>query len=139
MSFVLDNSVALAWCFEDEQTPEVMTLLDRLAEEGAVAPQLWPIEALNALITAERRGRIDHATRVLLADLLTQLPIALDEETAQHLWGATAELAERHRLSAYDATYLELALRMGAPLATRDAALIRAAKSEGVIVLPAAA
>lgn len=62
MSCVLDNSVALAWCFEDEQTPAVMALLDRIAETGAVAPQLWPIEALNGLLTAERRGRIDRDT-----------------------------------------------------------------------------
>lgn len=61
MSFVVDNSVALAWCFEDEQTADIMAVLDRIAENGAFAPQLWPIEALNGLLTAERRGRIDSA------------------------------------------------------------------------------
>ncbi len=55
MTFVIDNSVALAWCFEDEQTAGIMALLDRVAEAGALAPQLWPIEALNGLLTAERR------------------------------------------------------------------------------------
>ena len=63
MSFVVDNSVALAWCFEDEQTRGIMALLDRVADTGAVAPQLWPIEALNGLLTAERRGRIDPEVR----------------------------------------------------------------------------
>jgi predicted nucleic acid-binding protein len=136
VSFVLDNSVALAWCFEDEQSPGVMDLLDRVAEAGATAPQLWPIEALNGLLTAERRGRIDGPMRARLAGLLQSLPISLDEETAPQLWTATARLAEQHQLTAYDATYLELALRLGLPLATRDAALIKAARTAGVAVLP---
>lgn len=63
MSFVVDNSIALSWCFEDEQSEPIMALLDRVAESGAVAPQLWPIEALNGLLTAERRGRIDGMRR----------------------------------------------------------------------------
>ena len=82
MSFVVDNSVALAWCFEDEQSPAIMALLDRVADRGAVAPQLWPIEALNGLLTAERRGRIDREVRQRLAGFLEALPIAIDEDTA---------------------------------------------------------
>ena len=75
MSFVVDNSVALAWCFEDEQSPAVMNLLDRVTEAGAVAPQLWPIEALNGLLTAERRGRINAERRRQLAGFLYGLGI----------------------------------------------------------------
>jgi len=138
MSFVIDNSIALAWCFEDEQTAEIMQLLDRVVEMGAVAPQLWPIEALNGLLTAERRGRIDGESRRRLAGFLQELPISIDDETAGRSWFATAQLAELHRLTAYDATYLELALRLDLPLATSDKPLIAAAERAGVRVLPAA-
>jgi predicted nucleic acid-binding protein len=136
MSFVVDNSVALAWCFEDEQTAGVMALLDRVTDAGAVAPQLWPIEALNGLLTAERHGRIDREVRRRLAGLLQELPIKIDDETASRSWTTTAHLAEQHRLTAYDATYLELAMRLGVPLATSDTALIAAAKVVGVALLP---
>jgi len=136
MSFVVDNSVALAWCFEDEQTVGIMALLDRVAEVGAIAPQLWPIEALNGLLTAERRGRIGRDVRQRLAGFLQELPIRIDEETASRSWTTTAHLAERHGLTAYDATYLELAMRRGLPLATSDTALIAAARAVGVAVLP---
>jgi predicted nucleic acid-binding protein len=136
MSFVVDNSVALAWCFEDEQTAGIMSLLDQVTDAGAIAPQLWPIEALNGLLTAERRGRIHRETRRRLASYLQALPIEIDDETASRSWTTTADLAEHHRLTAYDATYLELAMRRGLPLATRDAALIVAAKVAGVRLLP---
>lgn len=136
MSFVVDNSVALAWCFEDEQTSGIMALLDRVTDAGAVAPQLWPIEALNGLLTAERRGRIDREVRQRLAGFLQELPIKIDDETASRSWTTTAHLAEQHRLTAYDATYLELAMRRGVPLATSDTALIAAAKVAGVQLLP---
>ena len=135
MSLVLDNSVALAWCFEDEQSPAIMALLDRVVERGAVAPQLWPIEALNGLLTAQRRGRIDAEARAQMSSLLADLPIVLDDQTAGQLWTATARLAEQHQLSAYDATYLELAKRLNLPLATNDRALITAARVEGVALL----
>ena len=135
MSFIIDNSVSLAWCFEDEQTPNVMTLLDRVAESGAIAPQLWPIEALNGLLTAERRGRISAPVRHRLAGFLQDLPIRIDDETAAKTWTATTQLAELYGLTAYDATYLELAIRLGRPLATSDRALIAAAEAAGVHLL----
>ena len=89
MSFVLDNSIALAWCFQDEQTPPVMELLDRLTETGASAPALWPLEALNGLLMAERRKRIDATRRVRLMTFLRDLPIILDLDTADRAWEAT--------------------------------------------------
>jgi len=138
VSFVLDNSIALAWCFEDEHTPAVLAILDRLTEAGAMAPQLWPIEATNGLLTAERRGRITGPQRQRLAGFLRALPITVDDQTAGQAWTATAQLAGRHRLSAYDATYLELAQRLAMPLATRDQALIAAAEAIGVPLLAAA-
>jgi predicted nucleic acid-binding protein len=138
MSFVVDNSIALAWCFEDEQTADIMAVLDRVAEAGAFAPQLWPFEALNGLLTAERRGRIDAAVRRRLASFLSELPISIDDETASRLWSAISPLAEAHRLTAYDAAYLELAQRLGLPLATTDKQLIAAAQAAGTsLLLPA--
>ena len=136
MSFVLDNSVALAWCFEDEQTPAIMALLDRVADEGAVAPQLWPIEALNGLLTAQRRGRITAATRERLGGFLHDLPIVLDDEMTSRIWIDVASLAARHRLTAYDGVYLEPALRLRLPLATGDKALAAAAAEAGLDLLP---
>ena len=135
MSFVLDNSVALAWCFEDEQTPPIMALLDRVVATGAMAPLLWPLEALNGLLVAERRRRLDAAKRAELACLLRALPITLDDETAEKSWEDTLRLAEAFRLSVYDATYLELAQRRRLPLASMDRALRTAATALGVEVL----
>jgi predicted nucleic acid-binding protein len=127
MSFVLDNSVALAWCFEDEQTPAVMALLDRLVETGAIAPMLWPLEALDGLLAAERRRRIDGVKRGRLMGFLRDLPIVLDLDTANRVWEATVSLAERFKLTVYDAAYLEVAQRRRLPLASLDQALIAAA------------
>ncbi len=135
MSFVLDNSIALAWCFEDEQAKAVMDLLDRVTETGAVAPSLWPLEAMNGLLVAERKRRIQPGLRRRYAEFLHDLPIRVDAETADKAWNQTVELAERFRLSLYDAAYLELALRRKLPLATLDQNLIKAAKASGTIVL----
>jgi hypothetical protein len=74
VSFVLDNSVAVTWCFEDERTPATTALLARVAESGALAPGLWPLEAINGLLVAERRGRLDAARRHRLAGFLWALP-----------------------------------------------------------------
>ncbi len=135
MSLVVDASVTLAWCFEDEQTEAIMRLLDRVAEEGAAAPQLWPLEAVNGLLAAERRGRITAVVRQRLAGFLRALPISIDDETASRTWSTTTDLAERHRLAAYDASYLELAIRLGVPLGTADKLLAAAARSAGVTVV----
>jgi predicted nucleic acid-binding protein len=135
VTFVIDNSVALSWCFEDERTPQTTALLDRVTRTGAVAPLLWPLEALNALLMAERRRRFDAAKRRVFADFLRELPIAIDSETAVQAWDAIAGLAERFGLTSYDAAYLELAQRRGLPLATLDRDLQAAAKQIGVEVL----
>jgi hypothetical protein len=82
VSFVLDNSVALTWCFEDERTSATTALLKRVGESGAWAPMLWPLEALNGLLVAERRGRLDAPQRQRLAGFLRAPPIKLDIETA---------------------------------------------------------
>jgi predicted nucleic acid-binding protein len=135
VSFVLDNSVALTWCFEDERTPATAALLEQVGELGAQAPMLWPLEALNGLLVAERRGRLDAARRQRLAGFLRALPITLDVDTASQAWTETARLAERFGLSAYDAAYLELARRRDLPLASLDRALRAAATVLGLTVL----
>jgi predicted nucleic acid-binding protein len=135
VSFVLDNSIALAWCFEDEHTPAVMDLLDRVAETGAFAPSLWPLEASNGLLMAERRSRVDARRRHRLAGFLRALPVTIDTETADQAWTATVRLAESHRLSVYHAAYIELAQRRRLPLATLDQDLIKAGRALGMALL----
>jgi len=135
LSFVIDASLALAWCFEDERTAPVMALLVRLTETGATAPMLWPLETLNGLFMAERRRRLDAGKRAELASFLRDLPIRLDMEAAGQAWEETARLAEQFRLTAYDAAYLEVALRRRLPLASLDNALRNAAVEAGVEVL----
>lgn len=131
---VIDSSVALTWCFEDEQTPAALALLGAVVEGGAIAPSLWPLEVLNALVMAERRKRVDAAQRQRLSGFLRDLPITLDDETAQS-WSATVQLAEQHRLSVYDAAYLELAQRRELPLASLDQDLRTAATATGVALV----
>lgn len=135
MSFVLDNAVALAWCFEDEQTPAVMDLLDRVAETGANAPALWPLEALNGLLMAERRKRIDSQRRVRLMAFLRDLPIVLDLDTPERVRVETIRLAERFKLTVYDAAYLERAQRHRLPIASLDKPLRTAAATIGIETL----
>lgn len=135
MSLVLDSSVALTWCFEDEHTPATLALLDQIAETGAMAPALWPLEILNGLAMAERRGRLDTAHRRQLAGFLRDLPVDLDPETASQAWTATALLAERYRLTLYDAAYLELAQRLDLPLATLDQELRAAGSALDIVLL----
>ena len=138
MTLVVDSSVALTWCFEDERTAATVALLDRVADTGAFAPALWPLEMLNALAMAERRQRITAQQRHRLSGWMRNLPIKLDQETADQAWTATALLAEQHRLTLYDACYLELAHRLKLPLATLDNALRAAAPLVGVALLGAA-
>jgi predicted nucleic acid-binding protein len=135
VSFVVDNSVALTWCFEDERTPATAALLDQVGELGALAPMLRPLDALNGLLVAERRGRLDAPRRRRLFGFLRALPIILDAETAPQTWTGTTRLAERFGLSAYDAAYLELAQRRQLPLASLDRDLRSAAAAIGVAVL----
>jgi predicted nucleic acid-binding protein len=135
MSLVLDSSVALAWVYASEITPEISRVIADTIESGAWVPSLWRMEVANVLEAGVRRGRSDAAFRdSALADLAL-LPISLDQETDRQAWGATTRLASRHRLSVYDAAYLELARRRGIPLATLDLDLRKAAAAEEVPLL----
>lgn len=136
MSLVLDASVAIAWCFHDQHTPALLTLFREVVEAGAEAPSHWPLEVANTLLMAQRRKRTDSESRDRYLGMLRDLPVTLDAATADQAWGATALLAERHRLSIHDAAYLELALRRDLTLATLDEGLRKAAKQAGVGVVP---
>ncbi len=135
MSLVLDTSVTMAWVYADEMSRPVREVFDQVTESGAWVPSLWRLEIANVLEMGVRRGRHDAAfLEMTLADL-TLLSIQVDPHTNDRAWGATLRLAERHRLTAYDAAYLELALRRGLPLATLDRELRVAAKAENVTLL----
>jgi predicted nucleic acid-binding protein len=135
VSLVLDASVTVAWIDPSETTAAIRFVFDRIAESSAWVPGLWRLEIANVLEMRVRRGRNDSDFRdVTLADLAL-LPIRLDLETHNRAWGATVKLAARHRLTVYDAAYLELALRRGLPLATLDRELREAARAEQVELL----
>jgi len=124
--------MALAWLFEDENSARATHILLQVTETGATVPSLWHLEVANALQMAVRRGRIDTAYRdASLADL-SALAIVIDSETDQQAWRTTLHLADFCKLTLYDAAYLELAQRLGLPLATLDQALTNAAASIGV-------
>ena len=133
LPFVLDASVALAWCFEDEVTSQTDAVLDRLAEDSAVAPSLWELEVINVLLLAERRGRITESQTARFVALLAQLPIHID--SAGPDMAAVLAAGRHHGLTAYDAAYLVLAEREGIPLATKDGKLQAAAQTAGVSLL----
>lgn len=132
MTLVVDASVTLAWCFEDEHSPAADAVLDRVAQEGAIAPAHWPLEVANALCTAERRGRLVASDLDRLRTLLTGLPIeVVPVELHTAVWGVV-NTAQVHDLTAYDAAYLDLASARGLPLATIDARLRTACVAAGV-------
>jgi predicted nucleic acid-binding protein len=132
--FVLDCSVTMAWCFDDEATPYTDGVRDSLADKRAVVPTIWPLEAANATIMSGRRKRLDEARSKRFFELLEALPIAVDDETSSRSFGDIVHLARTYQLSAYDAAYLELAIRRGLPLACNDGNLKTAAVAAGVLL-----
>jgi predicted nucleic acid-binding protein len=133
--FVLDASFTMSWAFVDEATPLAVRALESLKTVHAVTPALWPFEVTNALLTAERRGRITVAQQADFLERLRLLPITIEHRPAVWLGQQILSLARAHRLSAYDAAYLELAIRYGLPLATIDEDLKAAARTIGVLLL----
>jgi predicted nucleic acid-binding protein len=126
----------LTWCFDDEACPETEKLLDRVRDEGAVVPALWYLELGNVLLNAEKRGRISMSGVTGRLALLAELPIVVDQETTNRAWRDILTLARNEGLTTCDATYLELSLRLGLPLLTKDGDLAGAARRLGVVVLP---
>lgn len=135
MAFVLDCSVVLTWILPDEARHRVETILERLVSEGAVVPEIWALEVANSLLVAQRRGRLTEKDIERALEDLAALPIEVDQETHQHALKATLALANKYKLSSYDAAYLELARRQRLPLATLDRKLRSACRSAGIELL----
>ena len=134
-AFVLDCSVAMAWLFNDEATPKTADLLNRLATETALVPAWWFVEITNVLALAERKRRITPAqSGAFIADI-GKLEIELDEEAPGRAFTHLLSLCRTHRLTSYDAMYLDLAVRRQLPLATLDDDLRKAARNLGVRLL----
>jgi len=130
--FVIDASVALAWCFVDEASGDADDALGRLERETALAPAHWPLEVANALRTAERRGRLDATDLPRLRALLAALPVEIAPVELTTAVGGVLEAARTYDLSAYDAAYLDLAAARAIPLATIDGRLRAASARAGV-------
>ena len=130
--FVLDGSLALAWYFKDEAQPYADAVAARFPTTRAVVPLIWPLEVANAVLMGERRQRSTTAQAARWLAYLGSLPIEIDDETNDRAWSDVLSLARVHRLSAYDAAYLELTLRRGLALATLDDKLKSAASAAGV-------
>ena len=135
MSVVLDASMAIAWLFSAEREEMARAVIRRVTAAGGIVPAHWRLEVANVLLMAVRSGRCrkDYADRSL--ERLKRLRLEVDQETDRQAWGETRRLAREHKLTTYDAAYLELALRLKAALASCDRALISAARRSGLEVL----
>jgi predicted nucleic acid-binding protein len=127
MPFVLDTSISASWAFQDEQDPRAEAAFARISTDEAVVPSLWWFEIRNILVVNERRKRITEPDTGVFLRALAELRIRVDQEPEESV---ILRLARNHRLSVYDASYLELALREAIPLATLDAELTAAARAE---------
>lgn len=130
--FVLDCSVTMAWCFEDETSSYSEAVLDRLTKKKAFVPIIWSLEVSNTLLVAERKKRITEMQSLQFVELLLSLHIIADDDTFQRALKETLSIARNNQLSSYDAAYLELCIRQDMPLATLDNALKKAAKKCGI-------
>lgn len=136
MAFVIDAAVTVSWAFHDENHPVANTALLSLSAERERVPSLWWFEVRNSLLVNERRSRISEAGVNAFLQDLRHLTIHIDRDPDEP---TVLTLARRHRLTVYDAGYLELALRLGLPLASLDGDLRRAATASGVALLGEAA
>jgi predicted nucleic acid-binding protein len=132
VSLVIDASLTMTWYFEDEATAATEALLDVVAKSGAVVPPLWRLEVASGFQSGIRRKRIDAAYRDASMADLGRMPITVDPDTDIYVWTTTLRLADRYRLTIYDACYLELAQRRSLPLATLGAELRAAAQALGI-------
>jgi predicted nucleic acid-binding protein len=130
-TIVIDTSISMAWCFDDEQSTYADAVLGALSQHSAIVPALWPYEVANAIVIAERRKRISAAERDEALAFILSLPIEIEHSPAM-VPAALIRLSNQFELTAYDAAYLELARQRGLPLATIDAGLARAAAAAGV-------
>lgn len=132
-SFVVDASVAIGWVHPGQATAETAATLEAMAQgAGLEVPALWPVEVANALTVLVRRRKLTANERSTALRWLRGLPFKLDHEMALLALTELAELASAHRISVYDAAYLELAQRRKLPLACQDGSLRKAARRAGV-------
>jgi predicted nucleic acid-binding protein len=134
-SFVVDTSLAMSWCFPGEATPQTIALLDRMDTESAAVPAWWFLEITNVLALAEKKGRITPAQVAGFINLIEQFALDIDTQAAARAFSHILPLCRSHRLTSYDAVYLELALRRQLPLASLDDDLRAAANALGVSLL----
>ena len=133
--FVIDNSVVMSWCFKDETNKYADTILNRLSEATAFVPSIWPLEVVNVLLVAERKKRLSEADSARFITLLTQLPIVVEVDHPEKSMKELLSFARANSLSSYDASYLDLAMKSGYPIATSDKKLILAARKIDVPIL----
>ena len=134
--FVLDASVALSWIFQDEYSAYAESISEIMNRGQAIVPVVWPLEIANALLLATRRGSLEPNEAPMLIGDLNTLRIDVDQSISREsLAMATLTIGMLHRVSAYDASYLELAMRRGLPLATLDDRLATAADAAGIAIL----
>lgn len=134
MRFVLDNSVTMRWLFGDGSSSDqayAKQVLASISEASVLVPGVWSLEVANVIARAEKKFGLTEARSAEFVYALQQMHIQVDQETSAHAMGDTLQLARRYHLSAYDAAYLELALREGLPMATLDEGLIKAVKKAG--------
>lgn len=134
-AFVLDCSITMAWCFEDEANEQTDKILERLGNSTSIVPSIWPLEVVNVLLIAARNKRITQVQASCFIDSLSTLPIIVDPSTSTRAMHSIFVLASQGKLSIYDAAYLELAIREKIPLATLDKELIKAAQKWDVPLL----
>lgn len=132
---VLDASFVLALVLDKTDDPAIQAAGQRIARDGAIVPLHWHVEVANSVISAERRRRISAEDVMLTFDDLRTFVVAVDGEGPARLWRETVVLAQSHRLTMYDAAYLELAMRRALPLASLDRELVAAARTSGVEVI----
>ncbi|HHI88376.1 MAG TPA: PIN domain-containing protein [Hellea balneolensis] len=135
-AFVLDCSVAISWCIEDEVSVETDALLERTRDFGAYVPDLWGYEVSNVLLQAHKRGRLSENQISAMLELLWALPVTIVSSSDLAAFKTNLTLAMSEKLTTYDAAYLALALSKHLPLATMDKALRRACGKLGIKVLP---
>jgi len=132
--FVLDTSIVMAWCFEDECSLYANHVLESLSAYEGVSPAIWPLEVGNVLRVAQRKKRLTEASVTRFLTLLQNLPILVEQESSARMFQEIFFLAGEHGLSTYDASYLDLAMRCNLSLATLDKKLAETAQRVGVAV-----
>lgn len=135
MNFVLDNSVTMRWLFEDGRATDIAyadRVLAALKDWTAIVPVTWGLEVVNVIARSEWKGLVTTQRSNAFFKMLRGIDIEVDAETFEHALSDTLQLARRYKLSAYDASYLELASRLEIPMATLDENLQKAGQKAGV-------